>query len=160
MKPSFSTLQSSYYSSNELQRNYVAIDKIYSEIGINYEDLLKQNPAYLNTCATRVSLALLKSGVSFVGRLSVKSGRFKGKKIEPGAKLLADQLKRADVFGMPEIYNATNFVGNLKGRKGVVFFWKIAGYDGGHVDLIDASSVNIVCSSACYFQSKETLHNS
>ena len=80
MKPSFATLQSHYYSSNELQRNYVGIDKLYSEIGIDHENLLKQNPAYINTCATRVSLALLKSGVSFVGRLSVKSGKFQGKK--------------------------------------------------------------------------------
>ena len=72
-------------------------------MGYNYEALQQQNAGYVNTCATRMSLALIKSGVSFNGRLTIKSGDWKGKKIETGAKLLADQLSRADVFGRPVI---------------------------------------------------------
>jgi len=100
-------------------------------------------------------LALFKSGVSFSGRLPVKSGTFKGRRIETGAKLMADQLKRPDVFGAPEIYDSSNFPTKVKGRKGVVFFWKMVDYQGGHIDLIDSSSQYVVCSSACYFESKE-----
>lgn len=155
MKPAFSTLRSNYYSSSELQTNYVSGEKLYAEIGIDHATLIKQNPAYVNTCAARVSLALLKSGVSFSGRLAAKSGTHKGQKLETGAKLLADQLKRSDVFGMPEIYNSTTFPTKVKGRKGVVFFWKMSDYQGGHIDLIDSSSEYIVCSSACYFQAQE-----
>ncbi|WP_218645328.1 type VI secretion system amidase effector protein Tae4 [Shewanella sp. Scap07] len=80
MKPTFQSLKSNYYSSNELQSNYKSGADLYAEMGIEHDKLIKQNPAYVNTCAARVSLALLKSGVSFVGRLPVKSGRFAGKK--------------------------------------------------------------------------------
>lgn len=155
MKPSFNTLKSNYYSSNELQSNYVSGAELYAEMGIDHDKLIKQNPAYINTCAARVSLALLKSGVNFKGRLTIRSGRFIGKKIETGAKLLADQLKLPTVFGMPEIYKPSNFLQKIKGRKGVVLFWKITGYGGGHIDLIDSVTTNAVCSSGCYYQSKE-----
>lgn len=155
MKPSFAILKSNYYSSNELQNNYVSGADLYAEMGIDHEALIKQNPAYVNTCAARVSLALLKSNVPFTGRLTVRTGKFAAKKIETGAKLLADQLKRSDVFGMPEIYTPTSFLQKIKGRKGVVLFWKISGYGGGHIDLIDSSTANAVCSSGCYYQSKE-----
>lgn len=155
MKPTFATLKSNYYSSNELQSNYVSGSDLYAEMGINHEKLIKQNPAYINTCAARVSLALLKSNVSFQGRLPIKSGKFIGKKIETGAKLLADQLKKPELFGMPEIYKPANFQQKIKGKKGVVLFWKITGYGGGHIDLIDSLTTNTVCSSGCYYQSKE-----
>lgn len=155
MKPAFVTLKSNYYSSNELQSNYVNGSELYSEIGIDHEKLIKQNPAYVNTCTARVSLALLKSNVPFMGRLPVKSGKYVGKKIETGAKLLADQLMKSNVFGMPEIYKPDNFIRKISGRKGVVLFWKITGYGGGHIDLIDSTTANTVCSSNCYYQSKE-----
>lgn len=155
MKPTFSALKSNYYSSNERQENYVSGFDLYAEMGIDHDELVKQNPAYVNTCAARVSLALLKCNVSFVGRLTIKSGKFAGKKIEAGAKLLADQLKRPTIFGMPEVHDPTKFLGQIKGRKGVVLFWKIVGYGGGHIDLIDFGNANAVCSSNCYFQAKE-----
>jgi hypothetical protein len=155
MKLLFSTLKSNYYSSNELQSNYISGVDLYAEMGIDQDKLIAQNPAYINTCAARVSLALLKSSVSFNGRMTIKAGKYTSKKIETGAKLLADQLKRTDVFGMPEIYTPSQFQNKVKGRKGVVLFWKITGYGGGHIDLIEATTVNTVCSSGCYYQSKE-----
>lgn len=155
MKPSFSTLKSNYYSSNELQDNYVSGADLYSELGIDQEKLIAQNPAYANTCATRVSLALLKSGVSFTGRMTIKSGKFAGRKVETGAKLLADQLKKPSIFGMPEVYTPKEFRKKLKGRKGVVLFWKITGYGGGHIDLIESTTTATVCNSGCYYQSKK-----
>lgn len=40
---------------------YVSGADLYAEMGIDHDDLIRQNPAYVNTCAARVSLALLKS---------------------------------------------------------------------------------------------------
>jgi len=94
--------------------NYVSGSDLYAEVGIDHEKLIKQNPAYINTCAARVSLALLKSNVPFEGRLPVKSGKFLGRKIEAGAKLLADQLKKPSLFGMPEIHKPANFQQKIK----------------------------------------------
>lgn len=73
--------------------------------------------------------------------------------IEAGAKLLADQLVKPSVFGRPEIIkNPTNILSELDNKQGVVFFWKITGYGGGHIDLIEP---NLVCHSNCYSGCKE-----
>jgi hypothetical protein len=155
MKPTYKKLKENYYSSNELAENFVDGEALYSEIGYNQEALINQNPAYVNTCATRVSLALLKSGISFTGRLTIKSGELKDKKVETGAKLLADQLMKPTIFGRPEVYKPSDFMKKIKGRKGVVLFWKITGYGGGHIDLIETINTVAVCNSNCYFNSKE-----
>lgn len=60
VKPTFSILKNNYYSSNDLADNYVDGSALYAEMGISHDGLIKQNPAYVNTCATRVSFALLK----------------------------------------------------------------------------------------------------
>lgn len=155
MKPPYATLKANYYSSNELNTNYVDKKRLYEEVGYDIDALIRQNAGYENTCATRVSLALLKSGVHFAGRLKIKKGAHEGRAIEPGAKLLADQLSRSGVFGRPLVLQPTEAVRRLQGRKGVVFFWKIAGYGGGHIDLIETVDAVQVCNSACYFSSQE-----
>ncbi|HEY5604714.1 MAG TPA: T6SS effector amidase Tae4 family protein [Gammaproteobacteria bacterium] len=155
MKPAYEQLKKNYYSSNEFADNFVDGEALYSEIGYVQDALIKQNPAYVNTCATRVSLALLKTGVSFNGRLSIKAGEFKGKKVEMGAKLLADQLMLPHVFGKPKIYKPSDFISSISGKKGVVLFWKITGYGGGHIDLVDITNSVAICNSNCYFNSKE-----
>lgn len=155
MKPTYVKLKKNYYSSNELADNFVDGELLYEEIGYSQEALIQQNAGYVNTCATRVSLALFKSGVLFSGRLVVKAGELKGKYIEPGAKLLADQLLRREVFGRPAIYTPLEFMKKVAGKKGVVLFWKITGYGGGHIDLIEVSNAVSVCNSSCYFDSKE-----
>lgn len=105
--------------------------------------------------AVRISLALIKSGVDFVGRMKIKEGPHKGKTVEPGAKLLADQLARPVVFGKPDVFASQDATRRLSGKKGVVLFWKIAGNGGGHMDPIEASTTVRACNSACYFSSKE-----
>jgi len=155
MKPTFKALSDNYYSSNINSIKYVDGEDLYSEIGYKQENLIKQNPGYVNTCATRVSLALLKTGIPFTGRLPVKAGPYKGKSVEAGAKLLADQLMRPNVFGRPELFKPSEFLSKVGSRKGVVLFWKITGYGGGHIDLIDIQNKLAVCNSTCYFQSKE-----
>jgi hypothetical protein len=72
-----------------------------------------------------MSLALINAGVDFIGRLKIKDGAHKGKTIEPGAKLLADQLARPDVFGRPNVFAPRDALARLSGKKGVILFWKI-----------------------------------
>lgn len=155
MKPTFQTLKSNHYSSEPGNKNYKSAADVYSEIGYKVEDLLKQNAGYANTCATRMSLALIKSGATFNGRLTIKLGSYKNKKIEPGAKLLADQLMQNSSFGKPEIINPTQGPATIGDRKGLILFWKITGYDGGHIDLIETSNKLQLCNSHCYFNCKE-----
>ena len=155
MKPTYANLKQHHYSSNELMAGFVGADTLYKEIGYNYEKLIQQNSAYVNTCAVRMSPALIKSGVHFNGRLKIKDGTYKGKMIEPGAKLLADQLARASVFGRPDVFAPQDATTRLSGKKGMILFWKIADYGGGHIDLIEASTTVQICHSACYFSSKE-----
>ena len=75
MKPLYQTLKRNHYSSEPSSSTYKSAPDVYTEIGYNLNDLIiKQNVGYANTCATRMSLALLKSGVTFTGRLPIKSG--------------------------------------------------------------------------------------
>ena len=152
MKPLYAQLKAQHYSSNEARPGYVPRDDLFNEIGYDASVLIKSNPGYMNTCAVRMSLALLKCDVKFEGRLAIKSGPYKGKKIEPGAKLLADQLYKASVFGKAEIFTDREAgARSMLGRKGVVFFNKIDGYGGGHIDLIEPLSNNsFICNSDCF----------
>lgn len=155
MKPTFQKLKSNHYSSEPSGTNYKSAEDLYAEIGHNLNNLLAQNAGYANTCATRMSIALLHSGVSFTGRLPIKAGSLKGKKIETGAKLLADQLMLAHIFGRPEIIDPAKAQTLLINKRGLIFFWKITGYDGGHIDLIETSNNIQLCNSHCYFNCKE-----
>lgn len=156
MKPAYSDLKKNHYSSDYAQSSYVSGEDLYSEIGHDLGALTKQDVGYANTCATRMSLALIKTGVTFGGRLRIKAGPHKGRLIETGAKLLADELMKPGVFGKPALFfDATKAAASLKNKKGVVFFWKIVGYDGGHIDLLESTTVDLLCHSHCYFKCKE-----
>jgi hypothetical protein len=156
VKPTYQTLKRNHYSSEPSNNNYRSGSDIYNDMGYKIEDLIKQNQGYANTCATRMSIALIKSAVSFTGRLRIKKGIYKDRKIETGAKLLADQLALKTVFGKPEVFMDTSTAAaKIAARKGVVFFWKITGYDGGHIDLIESSNRQQICNSHCYFNCKE-----
>lgn len=151
MRPLYSVLKKFHYSAK-----VVSGEDLYDDLGHNYQVLQQQDIGYVNTCATRMSLALLKSGVKHAGRLTIRKGNLKGKKIETGAKLLADQLSYAGAFGKPIIWHdSEKFRKELGSRKGVVFFWKITGYGGGHIDLIELSSAGFTCNSDCFFNCKE-----
>lgn len=155
MKPSYATLKSHHYSANELNSSHVSRTALYEELGYDDAALIRQNAGYQNTCATRLSLALIKSGVIINGRLKIKTGKYKDRTFEPGAKLLADQLAKPHILGKPQIFSAADAHTKLSGKKGVIFFWKIAGYNGGHIDVIESQNSTQVCNSACYFDSKE-----
>jgi hypothetical protein len=59
---SYNTLFNNHYSSNVSNASYKSGPDIYSEIGYVYDDLVKQNEGYKNTCAVRMNRCLLTSG--------------------------------------------------------------------------------------------------
>jgi hypothetical protein len=85
MKPHYLILKSGHYSSDEDKPSFKSSEDVYKEIGYDRAELMARNPAYEHTCAIRMSLALLKAGIPFQGRLRIKEGQFKGSYVEPGA---------------------------------------------------------------------------
>lgn len=84
---SFGLLQANY-----LQRHLVPTTALYESIG-HREKL--EIPGWENTCAVRVSLALVRSGIAISpGLLTIKAGRNKGARIESRQKHLSDFLVR------------------------------------------------------------------
>lgn len=156
MKPSYEVLKRYHQSSQFYKPGYVSDEAIYQELGFDLAELLKLNAGYKNTCATRMSVALLKAGVSVQGRLKIRSGNLAGKSVEPGAKLLADQLARPGLFGPPVIFqHPSGTPPALKGQKGVIFFWKLATSGIGHIDLVEPTNGTQICKSNCYFACQE-----
>lgn len=147
MKPSFAALFKGYPLRHEYQR-----EALYAQLG--WSDI-KTHPAYQDTCAIRVSVALAAAGIAIPGRMTIKDGLMKGKPIEPGQARLSYVLKR--LWGAPEIYRdrdkARNGIGN---RRGVISFFNINGGAQGHIDLIkpDANGFH-ACAMACQFGAKE-----
>lgn len=155
MKPLYSILRNNHYSSDSYSPDFVSAEDVYKEIGYSLNDLYKQNRAYENTCAVRMSLALIMSSVPFHGRLKIKAGPYKGWMVETGAKLLADQLMSPHIFGRPELLSPMTALNKLQGKKGVVFFWKLRGNTADHIDLIEPVNNTQVCHSNCYVNCKE-----
>ncbi|MBB5609454.1 MULTISPECIES: T6SS effector amidase Tae4 family protein [unclassified Janthinobacterium] len=144
----------------KLRENYASVDAVdqavlFGEIG--WEDLIDKDN-FNNTCAIRISLALIKSGVKLRGRMAIRKGPFKGKLIEPGQARLAHMLASPALFGKPERYTREAAVAGVGSRKGVAAFWRIPGYlggAGGHIDIVLPSVGVTVCGSACYWTSAE-----
>lgn len=118
MKPLFSILKDNHYSSNPSSSSYKSAEDVYNEIGYDYAKLVEENPAYVNTCAVRMSLALLKSGVVLTkGSLRIKAGTYKDKCVHTGAKVLADEL--VNIFGNQKWYtNIAKAETELLSKKG------------------------------------------
>jgi len=144
MKPSFMHLSQAY-------DRYQAMDtaSLYKEIG--WTDVIGKD-AWANTCAVRLSLALLHCGVPLIGRFAIHSGPLKGQLIEIVQNRLSDQLIR--LFGAPEIFGHAearkNNYRDLFGKTGVISFMRIPDYAGGHIDLADYRQ-DWLCRRACYF---------
>ncbi|WP_312119413.1 T6SS effector amidase Tae4 family protein [Kosakonia cowanii] len=157
MRPLYEQLKRQHYSSNDVRAGFVDSDALFSEIGYDFKALLRQGDQYENTCAVRMSLALLKCNIEFSGRFTIRKGPLKGKRFEMGAKLLADQLNKPHIFGSAEIYTDKVEGGRaLLKRRGVVFFNRIDGYGGGHIDMLEPLTSNsFICNSNCFPHCKE-----
>lgn len=126
---------------------------------------LKKNPAFLNTCAIRMSLCLIKSGVKFPGRMAIKSGPYKGHMIEPGQVRLTNILASPTLLGKPQVLTRATRDDGLKDKQGMIAFMRIPTYviDGalsGHIDLVQHGKIlwffdTLNCADHCYWNSQE-----
>jgi len=151
MRVPFGVLMKNYPSNRVVGR-----DKLFKQIG--WDDLIT-NPGYGNTCAIRVSFALIRSGVTIPGgRIPIRTGPLKGKMIEPGQAKLSAILSRAAMLGQPEKFSGSGMIDGVGRRSGIVSFFRLTpgSYEGGHIDIVAPQLGGMqVCGSACYWTSKE-----
>jgi hypothetical protein len=142
-----------------LQRNYpdprnVPIEELFQWIG--HADKLN-DANWHNTCAIRVSLALLGAGMIIPGGfLHVKAGKFKDRTLEIGQEALAALLTRE--WGEPEKFPGALARESIGHRNGVARFIQLWGpFDPqGHIDLVDAITWNqLACQGTCYWDAVE-----
>lgn len=150
MKPAFVFVKELYPTKESLPR-----EPLLTSIG--WTDVLT-NPAFSDTCAVRMSIALVGAGVALPGaRMTVNAGPLKGKRIEPGQGKLSTILKV--LWGKPEVFRSENAARDGIGkRSGVVSFFRIHGgpTDGGHIDLVWPTLTRFSdCAMQCYFEARE-----
>lgn len=149
MKPAFGLLHGNFHSATTVKR-----EVLFAEIG--WKDLVSNN-AYKDTCAIRMSLALIKSGMRIPGRMPIKAGPHKGKMIEPGQAKLSAILARADFLGKPEVFDTVDAEPGIGSRSGIVSFFELepAVYiRSGHIDLVRPDKSLRACASSCFWNSK------
>ena len=131
---------------------------LFRELG--WDDLIG-DPKYENTCAIRVSLALIRSGVTIPGgRMAIKKdGPLKGKMIEPGQAKLSAILSRSSMLGKPQKFSGPTAFTEIGNRSGIVSFFRLTPgvYEGGHIDIVSQMLGGVsVCGTSCYWASAET----
>lgn len=136
----------------------VSAAALFRELG--WDDLIG-NPAYENTCAIRVSLALIRSGVTIPGgRMAIKKeGPLKGKMIEPGQAKLSAILTRSSMLGKPQKFSGPRAFMEIESRSGIVSFFRLTPgvYEGGHIDIVSPMVGGAsACETGCYWTSAET----
>lgn len=96
------------------------------------------NPNFLNTCAIRMSLALLGAGFPNPGTYAVRAGKYKGRMIETRQRLLSKFLERQ--LGQPEKYESGHQAEEGVGmRHGIVSFFQVHAdipNSGGHIAIV------------------------
>jgi len=149
--PPFDVLWTNY-SSNKIIKQ----PELFREIG--WDDLI-DNDVYANTCAIRVSLALIKSGVTIPdARMRIKAGTHRGKRIEPGQSKLSHILAKRSMLGQPEKFKTGEYESGIGTRSGIVsFFHLVPGvYENGHIDLVIPQAGGAKkCASQCWWSSRE-----
>lgn len=151
-KPTYAVLRS-HYPTIEIKR-----PELYKSIG--WDDLI-DDAAYHNTCATRMSIALLGAGYNFPGRMRINAGPLKGRMIEPGQSRLSAILARRDYFGAPDIFKGERATRDGIGRRsGLLSFFNVDADDPnnrqGHMDLVSAASGGPMCAGTCFLTARET----
>lgn len=112
----------------------VPVDELYRWIG--YPEYTTDSN-WQNTCAVRVSLGLLGAGLDISpGHLTVKAGKWRGRRIEQGQRRLSDYLERT--WGEPERIQGALARDQIGLRRGVISFFEIWGpfEQQGHIDIV------------------------
>lgn len=96
------------------------------------------NPNFENTCAIRLSLALLGAGFPNPGTYPVKAGRYNGRMIETGQRKLSNFLVRQ--LGQPEKFkNGAEALKAIDSRHGIISFFQLHGPSltaSGHIAIV------------------------
>lgn len=151
MKPLFVVLKANHMG------NGIMPSQVYDAIG---HSELALDLAWFNTCAIRMSVALVAAGMKIRTspcRLRINAGRFKGEQIEPGQRVLSDFLVRE--IGKPEKYKSGAAARNtIAWRRGIVSFFQL--HNGatrqGHIDLVSVQDWSaVMCSGSCYWDAVE-----
>jgi hypothetical protein len=123
------------------------------------------NPNFSNTCAIRLSLALLGAGYPNPGTWPIKAGKYKGRAIETKQRKLAKWLVRQ--LGQPERFKSGREAEDkIDGRRGIVSFFNIYGDENaqGHIAIVaqDSWGLYLRCgqeidgtNTGCYWTAKE-----
>lgn len=143
MKPRFNTLKH-----NHMLMERLPADELNAELG------RPTGAASTPATAIRMSLALIKSGLSFNGRTAITAGPNAGRTIEPRARRLAAQLSRPGLLGRPESIEPAKALARLAGKRGIVFFSKPQA-QGGCIDLLEPASAGRICHAASHFPTQE-----
>lgn len=149
MKPHFAALRKNYS-----RRVDVSKADLFKEIGW---DSLVGDVNFANTCAIRLSLAMVKCGIALPGRMKINNGPHKGKLIEPGQAKLSAILSRQNFLGRPEKFDWSNAARTIGTRSGVISFFQLSDdYPGGHIDIVSPNEGGIqTCGSDCYWTSRQ-----
>lgn len=148
MKPSATMLDHHYPRRSAYPRAV-----LYADIG--WSDVV-EHPAFKDTCAIRMSVALARTGMLIPGAsMRAKAGTIIGKPIEPSQAKLSRILRKQ--WGEPEQFSSgEDAVAGIGRRKGVVSFFRIDGTGQGHIDFVFPSDTGFPeCAMACQFSAKE-----
>lgn len=123
------------------------------------------NPNFQNTCAIRLSLALLGAGYPNPGAWPIKDGKYKGRAIETKQRKLSNWLVRH--LGQPEKFSSGKEAEDRVGtRQGIISFFSIYGdlNPQGHISIVakDRWGLYTRCGNeldgsmtGCYWSSRE-----
>jgi len=140
----------------------VSPDELYQWIGYPENTA---NPNFRNTCAIRLSLALLGAGYPNPGAWPIKAGKYKGRAIETRQRKLSSWLVRH--LGKPEIFSSGKEAeGKVGTRRGIISFFSIYGdvNPQGHIAIVakDRWGLYTRCGNeldgsmtGCYWSSRE-----
>lgn len=148
MKPNFDVLRKHHPGLD------VGPDEVYAAIGLPAE--MAQDPTWSNTCAIRMSVALTATGMRIrPASLIIKAGPFKGQMVQASQRRLSEFLAKA--LGAPEKYGSGQEAQRAIGsRRGIVSFFRFAGRNQGHIDLVSVRDwPQIHCSVHCYWYAEE-----
>jgi hypothetical protein len=130
----------------------ISREELYQWIG--YPENIN-NANFDNTCAIRVSLALLGAGFPSPGAYPVKAGTYEGKSIETKQRLLNKFLVRH--LGKPEEFKGGQEAQVKIGtRRGFISFFQLNGPTDtqGHIDLVSVDSWGYFrCEDGCFWGS-------
>lgn len=140
----------------------VAREELYQWIGYPENT---NNPNFYNTCAIRLSLALLGAGFPNPGAWPIKAGKYKGRAIETRQRKLSNWLVRH--LGQPEKFKSgPQAERSIGGQRGIVSFFSIYGDSNpqGHISIVakDRWGMYLRCGNeidgmgtGCYWTSRD-----